>query len=97
FGALIGAVWGPLPPLLNTVIQRMVPANVRGRVFAIEIAIWSAAPMLSMFVVGMAVDGFGVSKTYLILGGLVAAASVWVATSKRILALKDAQPILKLK
>ena len=97
FGALIGIVWGPLPPLLNTVIQRMVPANIRGRIFSIEITVWSAAPMISMFFVGLAVDGVGVSKTYLILGILVAAASIWIATSKQIFALRDAQPILKSK
>ena len=92
FGALIGIVWGPLPPLLNTVIQRMVPANIRGRIFAIEITVWSAAPMISMFFVGMAVDGFGVSKTYLILGGLLTIATILVATSKQLQALKAAQP-----
>jgi len=36
FGALLGLVWGPLGPLLNTVIQRKIPANVRGRVFSLE-------------------------------------------------------------
>ncbi|MEN9753002.1 MAG: hypothetical protein RL670_693 [Actinomycetota bacterium] len=95
FGALIGTVWGPLPPLLNTVIQRMVPSTMRGRVFAIEITVWSAAPMISMFFVGLAVDGFGVSITYLILGGLLTIATIWVATSRHLIALKKAQPINK--
>ena len=95
FGALIGCVWGPLPPLLNTVVQRMVPAKIRGRIFAIEITVWSAAPMISMFFVGLAVDGLGVSKTYLILGGLLTIATIVVATSKQLQALKLAQPATK--
>jgi MFS family permease len=32
-GAILGLGWGPLPPLVNTVIQRKIPANKRGRVF----------------------------------------------------------------
>lgn len=95
FGALIGAVWGPLPPLLNTVIQRMVPATMRGRVFAIEITIWSAAPMISMFFVGLMVDGIGVQPSYFILGILVAGASLAVATSRHLPRLREAQLLIE--
>lgn len=97
FGALIGAVWGPLPPLLNTVIQRMVPAAMRGRVFSIEITIWSAAPMISMFFAGLMVDGIGVQPSYFIFGALVTIASVLIATARSIPTLREAQKIVEQK
>lgn len=97
FGALIGAVWGPLPPLLNTVIQRMVPAAMRGRVFSIEITIWSAAPMISMFFAGLMVDSLGVQPSYFIFGALVTIASIIIATARSIPRLREAQQIVAQK
>ena len=84
FGAVLGLVWGPLMPLLNTVIQRKIPANKRGRVFSLEMTIWTAGPMLSMVLVGSAVDGIGVGPVYTALAILVLLAAVLVSTSKQI-------------
>jgi len=52
FGAILGFVWGPLGPMLNTVIQERVSPNMRGRVFSLEMTIWTAGPMISMPLVG---------------------------------------------
>ena len=82
FGALLGLAWGPLPPLLNTVIQRKVAPSKRGRVFSLEMAIWSGGPMISMIPVGLAVDGLGVGNTYLILALLVVVAALFVTLSR---------------
>jgi MFS family permease len=82
FGALLGLAWGPLPPLLNTVIQRKVAPSKRGRVFSLEMAIWSGGPMMSMIPVGLAVDGLGVSITYKILALLVVVAALFVTLSR---------------
>ena len=82
FGALLGLAWGPLPPLLNTVIQRKVAPSKRGRVFSLEMAIWSGGPMISMIAVGLAVDGLGVSITYKILALLVVVAALFVTLSR---------------
>ena len=82
FGGVLGLTWGPLGPLLNTVIQEKIPANKRGRVFSLEMTIWNGGPMISMVFVGIAVDGFGVPAVYLTLAVLVLATAVLVATRK---------------
>jgi MFS family permease len=52
-GAVLGFSWGPLMPMLNTVIQRVIPENMRGRVFGIEMTIWGAGPTLTAVAVGI--------------------------------------------
>ncbi|MEY2826751.1 MAG: hypothetical protein RLZZ122_1115, partial [Actinomycetota bacterium] len=63
--AILGFSWGPMMPLLNTVIQEKVDPAMRGRVFGIEMSIWNAAPLISMVLVGWAVDSFGVAAVYM--------------------------------
>lgn len=84
FGLILGLVWGPLLPLLNTVIQTKIPANKRGRVFSLEMTVWSAGPMISMVAVGGAVDAFGVKPIYLVLSLGVLIAGILVSTNKYI-------------
>jgi MFS family permease len=82
-GFLLGVFWGPLGPLLNTVIQRKVPANMRGRVFSLEMTIWTGGPMISMVIVGAAVDWAGVQPVYFVIAGLTMLAALLVAFNKR--------------
>ncbi len=89
-GAFLGLAWGPLPPLLNTVIQRKIPANRRGRVFSLEMAIWTGGPILSMGLAGLAVDAFGVRVIYPVIVVLVLAAALLVATRKSLVDLNTA-------
>ena len=91
FGAILGFVWGPLGPLLNTVIQRKVPANKRGRVFSLEMVIWSGGPMSSMALVGWAVDTFGVHIVYPIIAVLVLVSGIFVASSRHLVELNVAE------
>lgn len=88
-GAILGFVWGPMMPLLNTLIQTMVPANVRGRVFAVEIVMWNTAPLTSFILVGLALDGFGVQPVYMALAVLVFLASVAIALAPQLSHLSD--------
>jgi MFS family permease len=81
-GAVLGFSWGPLMPMLNTVIQRVIPENMRGRVFGIESTIWGAGPTLTAVVVGIAVDGVGVQPVYFFLAAIVLALSVFVSFNK---------------
>ena len=85
-GLILGFAWGPMPPLLNTVIQRKVPPSMRGRVFSVEMTIWNAAPMISMVFAGAAVDAFGVQPVYFTIAGMVLIAVVVAAIQP---ALKD--------
>lgn len=82
FGFILGAVWGPITPLLNTVIQRKIPPSKRGRVFSLEMVIWGGGPMVSMIFAGMAVDGFGVQPVYMFLAFVVLAAGLLISFSK---------------
>ena len=90
-GAVLGFSWGPLMPMLNTVIQRVIPENMRGRVFGIEMTIWNAAPLLTMMVVGFAVDSFGVEPVYIILATLVLLVAAVISFNKANQALNHAQ------
>ena len=80
----LGLAWGPLLPLLNTVIQERIPADKRGRVFALEMTVWNAGPLISMVAVGSAVDSFGVGAVYTILALGVLTAGVFVSFNKYI-------------
>ena len=82
FFGMLGLAWGPLLPLLNTVIQQKIPANKRGRVFALEMTIWQAGPLLTMVAVGTAVDGFGIGPVYMILAAGVLTAGVLVSFNR---------------
>ena len=84
FFGVLGLAWGPLLPLLNTVIQTKIPANKRGRVFALEMTIWQAGPLLTMVGVGTAVDAFGVGPVYMVLAAGVVIAGVLVSFNKYI-------------
>ena len=79
-----GGVWGPIAPLLNTVIQKLVAANLRGRVFALEMMMWNVAPLTSFIVVGICLDSFGVRPVYLTLALVMAGASVVLLTARRL-------------
>ena len=92
-GAVLGFSWGPLMPMLNTVIQRVIPENMRGRVFGIEMTIWGAGPMLTAVGVGLAVDAVGVQPVYLFLAILVLFLSVFVSFNKANIQLDKAQKI----
>ncbi|MEN9955678.1 MAG: hypothetical protein RLY34_485 [Actinomycetota bacterium] len=82
FGFILGAVWGPMMPLLNTVIQRKIPPSKRGRVFSLEMVIWSGGPMISMIFAGVAVDSFGVQPVYMFLAAVVTLAGMLITFSK---------------
>ncbi len=81
-GAVLGFSWGPLMPMLNTVIQRVIPETMRGRVFGIEMTIWGAGPTLTAVGVGLAVDGVGVQPVYFFLASIVLLLAVLIAFNK---------------
>jgi DHA3 family macrolide efflux protein-like MFS transporter len=83
-GALLGFAWGPLPPLVNTVIQRKIPAEQRGRVFSLETTIWTGGPMISMSLVGWGVDALGVRLMYPILAFAVVIAGILLSSGRNV-------------
>lgn len=84
FFGILGLAWGPLLPLLNTVIQERIPADKRGRVFALEMTVWNAGPLISMVAVGSSVDAFGIGPVYTVLAAGVLTAGILVSFNKYI-------------
>ena len=80
-------------PMINTVIQRIIPDKMRGRVFGIEMTIWQGGPMLTAVVVGLAVDGLGVQPVYLILAVAVLAMAIFISFNKDNKSLDKAQQL----
>ena len=84
FGVLLGLAWGPLPPMVNTVVQRKVPPSKRGRVFSLEMTIWAGGPMISMALAGIAVDAFGVKPVYMFIAIAVLVCALLVSGHRAI-------------
>jgi MFS family permease len=64
FGCAVGISWGPMGPLLNTLVQTRCKPSVQGRVFGAQMALFASGPPLGMVVVGALVEGFGVYVVY---------------------------------
>lgn len=64
-GALLGIAWGPMQPLLNTLIQTNIEPQMQGRVFGIQVALFSLAPPLGYLVAGVATQAAGVAEVFL--------------------------------
>jgi MFS family permease len=81
-GFLLGLAWGPYSPLLNTLVQQRVPADLHGRVFGVQTAVFYAAPPLGMVLAGLSVENYGVQFTYAILAGVLSITSIFVLLTK---------------
>ncbi len=64
FGLAVGMCWGPMGPLLNTLVQTRCRPSVQGRVFGAQMALFASGPPLGMVLVGGLVEGFGVAVVY---------------------------------
>jgi len=79
-GGLLGLAWGPMQPLLNTLVQTRIRPGLQGRVFGIQIAFFSIAPPLGYLVAGVATEGFGVGQVFVFIAVTllaVGALSIW--------------------
>jgi MFS family permease len=63
-GFLVGGFWGPMGPLLNTLVQTRAPEWIHGRVFGAQMAVFSAGPPVGMILIGPMVDRWGVFVLY---------------------------------
>ncbi len=81
-GFCLGLFWGPLNPLVTTLIQQRVPADEQGRVISVQLSAFYAAPPLGMLLTGLAVERWGVADTYLALGVTLAATALVACLSK---------------
>ena len=58
--ALVGLAFGPVQPILNTVMQTRTPSRLRGRVVGLQSALQYAAGPIGYLAVGPIVDNYGV-------------------------------------
>jgi len=79
-GFLLGLGWGPMNPLLNSLVQTRVPPHVQGRVYGVQTALFYAAPPIGLLLAGIAVERWGVQAVYALIGGLLAVTSLLIAT-----------------
>jgi len=84
FALILGLAFGPFYPYLNSKIQSRFPSHEHPMVFSAQTSIFYAAPPLGTLLVGLALEGFGVSLTYLILACVMLAVSVLALFSKHI-------------
>jgi MFS family permease len=76
----LGLFWGPMEPLLNSLVQDRFPAHQHGRVYGVQLSVHYAAAPMGQLLAGLAVAGFGVQPVLIaIAGGLVAVAVLVVA------------------
>jgi MFS family permease len=81
FGFALGASWGPMGPLLNTMVQTRCRPSVQGRVFGAQMSLFASGPPLGMVIVGGLVEGLGVFLVYPMIAAIlcvVALAMVWI-------------------
>ncbi len=79
-GFVLGLGWGPMNPLLNSLVQTRVPAHVQGRVYGVQTALFYAAPPIGMLLAGVGVERWGVQAVYAVIGGLLVVACLLIAT-----------------
>jgi MFS family permease len=73
----LGLAWGPMSPLLNSLVQHRFPADRHGRVYGVQLAIFYAAPPLGQLLAGVAVAELGVQPVIAAVAvGMVATALI---------------------
>jgi MFS family permease len=78
-GFLLGLGWGPMEPLLNTLVQTRVPAHVQGRVYGVQMSLFYAAGPAGLLGAGLAVERWGVQASYAIIAVLLASVCLVIA------------------
>ena len=83
-GFAIGLAWGPMQPLMNTVVQRRVEPDAQGRVYGIQTALFYALPPAFMLITGVIAEQTGVRPVLLALWVLMAIVGIGVLLVKSI-------------
>ncbi|HAN70419.1 MAG TPA: MFS transporter [Actinobacteria bacterium] len=71
FAFLCGLSWGPMQPLLTTIVQLRIDPDAQGRVFGIQTATFYVAPPAAMFLAGVLAESYGVRPVLLGIAGLL--------------------------
>jgi MFS family permease len=71
FAFVFGLAWGPMQPLLTTIVQLRIEPDAQGRAFGIQTAAFYVAPPVAMFLAGVLAESFGVKSVMLGIAGLL--------------------------
>jgi MFS family permease len=82
FAFLFGLMWGPMQPLLTTIVQLRIDPDAQGRVFGIQTAAFYVAPPAAMFLAGVAAENFGVEPVLLTIAGFLVLTALGVLRVK---------------
>lgn len=88
-GFVLGLAWGPMDPLMNSLVQRRVDDDLQGRVFGVQLSLFYAVPPLAMVVTGVAIESWGLPATYLVIAGTLVVASAVIVTRPALAHLDD--------
>lgn len=77
-GLALGLAWGPMEPLLNSLVQDRFPADQHGRVFGVQLAIFYAAPPLGQLFAGLAAERYDVQPVLALIAALLVLVGVTV-------------------
>lgn len=83
-GFAIGLAWGPMQPLMNTVVQRRVEPDAQGRVYGIQTSLFYALPPVFMLATGVIAERTGVMPVLLGLWVLMTIVALGVLMVKSI-------------
>jgi MFS family permease len=83
-GFAIGLAWGPMQPLMNSVVQGRVEPDAQGRVYGIQTALFYALPPVFMLVTGVIAERTGVMPVLLGLWALMTIVAIGVLLVKSI-------------
>jgi MFS family permease len=82
FAFLFGLMWGPMQPLLTTIVQLRIDPDAQGRVFGIQTAAFYVAPPAAMFLAGVAAENIGVEPVLLTIAGFLVLTALGVLRVK---------------
>jgi len=82
FAFLCGLTWGPMQPLLTTIVQIRIEPDAQGRVFGIQTATFYVAPPAAMFLAGVLAESFGIEPVLLGIAGLLVLTALGVLRVK---------------
>jgi MFS family permease len=94
FAFLCGLTWGPMQPLLTTIVQLRIDPDAQGRVFGIQTATFYVAPPAAMFLAGVLAENFGVKPVMLGIAVLLVLTALGVL---RVKSLKDIDAAVPLR
>lgn len=86
FAFLTGLAWGPMQPLLTTIVQARIEPDAQGRVFGVQTATFYVAPPAAMFLAGVLAESFGIKPVLL---GIAALLVITTLAMLRVKTLRD--------